>query len=172
MLICNEWCRRTQERKPAHTGSCQGIQRYEVSQYFKIGPRQNWFIYRFLWRCSLWCSTGSCGQISFITLCIFVFISAHRSIKHRIFRTLLSLGNHRYQTRKRNIMKFYLLIPRHLIIQLVKYQTMFWTLNTTFWHWKKINPITFEQGCRYIALYTISRHFIISEIWHYRITIC
>ena len=41
------------------------MQRYEISQYFEIGPRQNWFISRFLWRRSLWCSTDSSGQLYF-----------------------------------------------------------------------------------------------------------
>ena len=106
---------------------------------------QNWFTSRFLRRCSLWCSTDSCGQIYFITFWTFVFISAHLSIKHHIFRTLLTLDKRRYQAREWNIMKFYLLIPKHLIIQLVKYQIDILNLNTTFWHCKK-NPITFEQG--------------------------
>ena len=96
------------------------MQQYEISQYFEIGPRQNWFISPFLWQCSLWCSTDSCGQFSLITLWIFVFISAHLSNKHHIFRILQNLDNYRYQTRKRNIMTFYLLIPKHLTIQLVK----------------------------------------------------
>ena len=39
-----QWlCRRTQEREPAHTGQCLAIQRYDISQYFEIGPRQNIF---------------------------------------------------------------------------------------------------------------------------------
>ena len=43
-------------------------------------------------------------------------------------------------------MKFYLLKPKHLIIQLAKLQIDILNLNTTFWHYKNI-PITFEQGC-------------------------
>ena len=127
------------------------MQRYEISQYFEIGPRQNWFISPFLWRCCLWFSTHSCGQFSFITLWIFVFISAHLSNKHHIFRTLLILDNYRYQTRKRNIMKFYLLIPKHIIIQLVKLQIDILNLTTTFWHCKNI-LITFEQGCKWSSV--------------------
>ena len=73
MLICNERYRRTQEREPAHTGWCTAIQRYQIYRYFEIGPRQNWFIFRFRWRCSLWWSTDLCGQNSFITFWLFVF---------------------------------------------------------------------------------------------------
>ena len=67
------------------------IQRYEIYQYFEMGPRQNWFNSLFLRRWSLWCSTDSCGQLSFVTFWLFIFISAYRSIKHRILRTLLTL---------------------------------------------------------------------------------
>ena len=155
MLICNGRSRWTQERKPAHTGQCQAIQRYEISQYFEIGSRQNWFTFRFLRRSSLWCSTDSCGQISFITLWVFVFISANLSIKHHIFRTLLTSDKYRYQARKWNIVIFYLLIPKHLIIQLVKYQIDILNLNTTFWHCKKIS-ITFEQGCSLFSILCIA----------------
>ena len=112
------------------------MQRYEISLYFEIGPRQNWFISLFLWLCSLWCSADSCGQIYFITLWIFVFISAHLSIKHHIFRTLPTLDN-RYQTHKRTIMKFCLLIPKHLVIQLAKLQIDIVNFKTTFWHCPK-----------------------------------
>ena len=108
----------------------------------------NLFISRFRSWCSLWCSINSCGQISFIKLWIFIFISAHLSIKHHIFRTLLTLNNNRNQRQKRNIMKFYLLLPKHLVIQLLKLQMDILNSNTTFWHCKKI-PITFEQGCTY-----------------------
>ena len=68
---------------------------------------------------------------------LFFFISAHLSIKHHSFRNLLTLNNYRYQTCKRHIMKFYLLIPKHLIIQLVKLQIDILKLYTTFWHCKK-----------------------------------
>ena len=105
----------------------------------EIGPRQNWFISRFLWRCSLWCSTDWRGQISFITFWIFVFISPYLSIKNWIFRTLLILHNYIYQMRKRNIMKYCLLIPKHLVIQLAKLHIDILNLNTTFLqHCKKI----------------------------------
>ena len=40
------------------------------------GPKHNSFIPRFLRRCSLWCSTDSCWQISFIHF----FVSAYMSI--------------------------------------------------------------------------------------------
>ena len=136
MLICNEPCRRTQAREPAHAGWCLVIQRYQIYQYFEVGPRQNLIISRFQ-RCSLWCSTDSCGQISFITFWIFVSISAYLWILHSTFLTLLSLDNYRYQTHKRNIMKFYLPIPRHLIIKLKKLQIDILNLSTTFWHCKK-----------------------------------
>ena len=56
------------------------IQWYEISQYFQIGPMQNWFISWFLRQCSLYCSTESCWQILYITLWLFVFISAYLSI--------------------------------------------------------------------------------------------
>ena len=64
----------------------------------------------------------------------FFFISAHLSIKHHIFPTLPTLDNYRYHSLKRNIMKFNLLIPKHLIIQLIKLQIDILNLNTTFWH--------------------------------------
>ena len=32
-----------------------------IVSIFELGPRQNWFISRFRWRCSLWCFTDSCG---------------------------------------------------------------------------------------------------------------
>ena len=71
--------------------------------------------------------------------------------------------NYRYQTHERNIMEFYLFIPKHLIIQLTKLQIDILNLNTTFRHWKKI-PITFEQGCtshpRY-ALMTLRNDFFV-----------
>ena len=44
-------------------------------------------------------------------------------------------------------MKIYLLISKHLVIQLAKLQIDILSLSTTFWHCQKI-PITFEQGCR------------------------
>ena len=62
ILICNEQCRQTQEGEPAHIGLCLAIQRYDIAQYFEIGPRQNWFISQFLQQFSL-CSTDSRGQI-------------------------------------------------------------------------------------------------------------
>ena len=58
------------------TSSYCVIRLYEISQHSEIAPRQSWFIPRILRRCSLWCSTDSYGYISFITLWIFVFISA------------------------------------------------------------------------------------------------
>ena len=76
-LICNKRCRRTQEREPTHTQQYPATQRYQISQYFEIGPRQYWFISRFRRRCSLWCSTDSCGQVSYIIFWLFVFFSAH-----------------------------------------------------------------------------------------------
>ena len=54
-----------------------------------------------------------------------------------MFRTLLILDNYRYQTWKRNIVKFYRLIPKHLIIQLVKFQIDILKPNTTFLTLKK-----------------------------------
>ena len=69
--------------------------------YRRIGPRQNWFTSRFLWRCFLWCSTDSCGQICFITFWMFVFISAYLSIKNRFFRTLLTFDIYIYHMHKR-----------------------------------------------------------------------
>ena len=76
MLICNERCRRTQEREPAHIGRCPAIPRYQISRYFEIGPRQNWFIFRFRWRCSLWWSTDSCGKkFVYYILAIRLFLS-------------------------------------------------------------------------------------------------
>ena len=109
---------------------------------------QNWFTSCFLWRCFVWCSTDSRGQSSFITFWLFVFVSAYLSIKNLIFRTVMTLDNYIYQTHKRNIMKFYLLIPRHLVIQLAKLHIDILKLKTTFWHCEK-NPITFGQGCTY-----------------------
>ena len=149
MLICNERCRRTQEREPAHTGLWLAIQRYQISQDFEVGPRQNWFISRFRWRCSLWCSTDSCGQISFITFWIFVCISAYLWIQHRIFLTLLTLDNCRYQTHERNITKFYLLIPKHLMIKPTKLQIDILNLCTTFWHCKKISDYFWTRVYRW-----------------------
>ena len=57
--------------------------------------------------------------------------SAYLWIWHRIFRTLLILYNCRYQTHKRNITKFYLLIPKHHIIQLPKLQVCILNISTT-----------------------------------------
>ena len=136
MLICNDRCRRTQEREPANTGWCSAIQRYKILQKISRFPR----------RCSLWCSTDSLGQISFITIWLFVLISAYLTIKHRIFRTLRTSDSYRYQTQERNIMKFYLLIQKHLTMQLTKLPIDILNLDATFWHYK-INPITFEHGC-------------------------
>ena len=82
----------------------------------------------------------------FITFWLFVFISAYVSIKNRFFRTLPTWDNYIYQMRKRNVMQFCLLIPKHLIIQLAKLHIDILNWNTTFRHCKKI-PITFEQGC-------------------------
>ena len=84
-------------------------------------------------------------HVYFIKLWICVCISAHLSIKHHIFRTLLTLDNYRYQMRKWNIMKFYLLIPKYLLIQLVKLQINILKSHFTFMTLTKI-PITFEQG--------------------------
>ena len=115
-------------------------------QYFEIGPRQNWFISRFLQRCSIWCSTDSCGQISFITFWLFVFISPYLSIKNQIFRTLLTLHNYIYQMRKRNIMKFCLHIPKHLVTQLAKLHVDICNLNNTFRHFKKKFRLLLNKG--------------------------
>ena len=90
------------------------------SFYFEVRPRQNWFISRFRWPCSLWCFTDSCRQSSFITLWIFVCISAYLWIYHRIFLTLLTLDNYIYQTHEWKITKFYLLVPKYPLIQLTK----------------------------------------------------
>ena len=97
-----------------------------VSEYFEIGPRQIWFIFPFLRRCPLWCSADTCGRISFITFWLFGFISAYLSIQHRIFRTLLTLDNYIYQTHEQSIMKFYLLISKHLITQLKNCKSILW----------------------------------------------
>ena len=134
MLICNERCRRTQEREPAHTEQCPATQRYQISQNFELGPRQNWFISRFRRRCSLWCSTGSCGQI---LLLYSDYSSFSQLICELNIATLLTLDNYRYQTHERNITKFYLLIPKHLIIRLTKLPVCTLKLSTTFWHCRK-----------------------------------
>ena len=77
---------------------------------------------------------------------MFVFISAHLSFKHHIFRSLLTLDKYRYQARKWNIVKFYFLIPKHLIIQLVKYQIDILNLKATFWHRKKKIRLLLNKG--------------------------
>ena len=127
-------------------GNAKQYSDMEFLHISRYGLGRTDFLSRFLRRCSLWCSTDSCGQIHFIKLWIFACISAHLSNKHHIFRILLTLDNCRYQPRKRNIMKFYLLIPKHLIIQLVKLQIDNLKPSTSFLTLKKI-PITFEQGC-------------------------
>ena len=98
---------------------------YGWSKYFEIGPWQNGFRSRFLWYCSLCCSTDSYGQISFIAFLLFdcvtgLYLSGR--FDARFFVTLLNLHNHdncRYQTRKQNIKKK-LLISKYLVIPLAK----------------------------------------------------
>ena len=53
------------------------------------------------------------------------------------FLTFLTLDNYKYHARKRN-MKFYLLTPKDLIIQLAKLQSDVLYLNTTFRHCKTL----------------------------------
>ena len=62
---------------------------------------------------------------------------AQLSFWHWIFRTLLILDTSRYQTCKRNITKFQLLIKKHLIIPVTKMLSDLLNLSITFWHWKK-----------------------------------
>ena len=66
-----------------------------------------------------------------------VSILAYLSFWHCIFRTLLTLDNHIYQTHKRNITQFDLLMQKHLIIQLTKLQIDILNVNATFRHCKK-----------------------------------
>ena len=121
MLICNE-------RAGAGTSSywaMLGTQRYQIFQYFETGPRQKRFISWFWRRSSLWCSTDSCGHISFITFWPFALFSAYLWIERRLFRALLGLDNYRYQTHERNITKFYLRIPKHTILKLNNSRSVF-----------------------------------------------
>ena len=53
------------------------------------------------------------------------------------FSNLLILDNYRYQTHERNIPKFYLLTPKHLIIQLTNLQIDIMNLSTNFPHCRK-----------------------------------
>ena len=113
------------------------IQWYEISQYFEIRPWQNWFISRFLRRWSLWCSTDSCGQISFIKLWIFAVLSQPICQLNIIF---FELADFRQLQISNAETKYYEILPahtKHLIIQLVKLQIDILKLNTTFWHCKK-----------------------------------
>ena len=105
------------------------ISRYGLGKtdYFPISAAMfSMMLHRLMWT-----------NIFFIKLWIFVCISAHLSIEHHIFLTFLTLDNYRYQTRKRNITQFYLLIPKHLIIQLVKLQIDILKSNTTLFTLKK-----------------------------------
>ena len=98
---------------------------------------------------------------------MFLFISTHLSIKHHIFRTLLTSENCRYQTRKRNFMKFYLFIPRYLIIQLVKYQINIWNLNTTFWHCKNYSDYFWTRVYLKYTVFEIYVYTVLNNrIWN------
>ena len=55
------------------------------------------------------------------------------------FRTILTSDNHRSNTGERNIMKFYLFTPKHIIIPRTKLQIYTLKLTTNFWHCKKIS---------------------------------
>ena len=154
MLICNERRRWTQEREPAHAKQNSDMKFINISRY-DLG-RTDLF--------PDFCGDGlydvpptHVDKFSFIKLWIFVFISAQSSIKHHIFLTLLTLDNYRYQTRNRNIMKFDLLIPKHLVIQLVKLQIDILKINTTFWHCKKIR-LLLNKRVSHITLYPLYRH--------------
>ena len=74
-----------------------------------------------------------------------VFILAHLSFWHRMFRTLLNIVNYRYKTREKNIVEFYLLIQKCPIIQLAKLQIDILNWNTSFRHCQKI-LINLEKG--------------------------
>ena len=76
-----------------------------------------------------------------------ISISAYPLLWRHIFLTLLISDNSRYQTCRRNI---YLLIPKHLIIQLAKLPIDRFNLNTTFDIAIKI-PFTFEQVYKYVC---------------------
>ena len=83
-----------------------------------------------------------------------VSIPAYRSFWHHICPIMPNLYSYRYQMRERNIEKFYLLIQKHLIIQLTKLKIFelkhhFLTLQNS--------PITFEQGCTLLRCLTIRR---------------
>ena len=108
-------------------------QRFQISQYFEIGPLFPDFggdvlhdvpsthvdKFRLL----------HSGYLSFSQIICEFSIA--------FFLTLLTLDNYRYQTHERNITKFYLLIPNHLIIQLTKLQVCILNMSTTFWHCRK-----------------------------------
>ena len=137
------------------------MQRYEISQYFEIGSRQNWFSYQFLWRCFLGGSISTHVDKFLVlhSVLYFVFIPAYLSIKHHILRSLLTWDNCRYQTHKQNIIKFYPAIPKQLLIQLTKLQIDILNLNTTFWHCKKNSDYFWTRvysvwvmGCRILSI--------------------
>ena len=98
----------TQEREPVHTGWCL-IQPHEFPGCIEIGPRQNWFSSRFMRQCSLWCSSDSRGQISFIAFWLFDCVTGFYLNCH--FGTGFFEICCRYQTRERTISKYQLLIP-------------------------------------------------------------
>ena len=154
-----------QRAVPTHSGA--GNSSYSVMpsntaisnfSNFAIGPRQNWFISRFRRRCSLWCSTDSCGHIFFIIFWLFHLFSAYLWIKHRNFRTLLTLDNYRYQTHERNITKFYLLIPKHLIMQLTKLQSLYFEFKYHFLTLQKKIRLPLNKGVQNKNVSFINEH--------------
>ena len=145
MLICNELYRRTQEQEPVYTGQCLAIQRYEISQYFEIEPRKNWFISRFLWRCSRWCSTDSCGHFLYYILAIrfYLSVSVNQKSLFSNFADFRQLYIPNAQTKYNEILPVHTKTP-HNTNRKIAYR--YFELKYHFPTLQKI-PITFEQGC-------------------------
>ena len=129
---------------------CLTIQRYEISQYFEIGARQNWFTYRFLRQCSLWCSTDSCRHI-------FLLHSGYPFLSQLIRQLSIAFFElcRFWQLQISNTQTKYEILPAR---RKTPYYTThrvanrYFELKYTFRHCWNI-PITFKQGCTYIYIY-------------------
>ena len=122
--------------------SMPGNAALRLPSIFRNRAMQNWFRSQFLWRWSLWCSTNTCGQISFITFWRFICITVLSHFTcHLGTTTLLIWDNYGYQTRKQYSTKFCMLTLKHLLMQFSTLQNAISNLNSIFRLCKKFRLV-------------------------------
>ena len=135
-LICNQQCRRTQKREPAHTGLYRALQRYEISQYFEMGPRQNWLFFRF-WGDVLYDIVQTHMDKILLSQSGYLFVSQIICQLNITFFELCWLKTITDTKLTHEILwNLSCAYQKHLIIQLANLQIDTMNLNTTFRHCK------------------------------------